>query len=883
MKRILHSRKYRIRIKKELVVILFLLTSAFGFAQTVTPTKTVTVRPGVCGIIDVEVKIEGANPVSKPLEVVLVLDVSGSMNYGTNPKPLEHAKDAAIEFINKVFLPANNLAGKNKIALVKYNNRGTLVSALTPASGQADLITAINNLAANGSTNIQEGIEIASKELTDHGTFDCITSRSIVVLSDGVANRVGNDQSCSEGESGDCIQFAINAATNAKTTTISNVVYSNQIFSIGLLNAISGSEQDNGEFTLNQIQSGGSYFTENAADLTGIYAQIFKKLSWVAQQIVGTAFDKETVNSDFTIGTVTPSKGTAIVSGQDISWNIDFLNVETITLHYELMPNATICGAKTASTSRIEYTNSACSNTALDLITPSVTVPCPIVTLAAQTNVNCFDDATGSITINDATGGEAPYNYAWKKNGISFIGSQNISQLPAGIYIVVATDANGCTSTELSITIIQPKTALTCSVIQNKPVSSNGLINGEATVTPAGGTEGYSYLWDNAETTAAAKSLSAGLHSVKVTDANGCTTNCDVTIEQPDVFSCNIVQDSPVTCYGGSNGQATITAIGGNASYTYLWDNGETSAQAVSLNAGNHAVTVTDKLGYTSTCTVIIEEPKAALSATSIIVNNVDCVVCNHGRIDISVSGGTGPYTFLWSNGSTNEDISELENGKYSVEIKDRNGCIVNYDYVISQSTTPPITIIGYACNADSTPLNLSLLLPAGTPTNGTWIDTDNTRALTGNILLPLDLMNGNYTFKYTFTDGDFTRIIMLNMSVDDDCKVLGCSNIIIHNAISPNGDGRNDEFLIENIEDSNCYKNARVEIYNRWGVLVFEKDNYNNTFNAFKGYSEGRTTIDKKDGLPTGTYFYILCYNTVDGVGKTQNIKKEGYLYLSK
>ncbi|WP_415831036.1 gliding motility-associated C-terminal domain-containing protein, partial [Flavobacterium weaverense] len=112
---------------------------------------------------------------------------------------------------------------------------------------------------------------------------------------------------------------------------------------------------------------------------------------------------------------------------------------------------------------------------------------------------------------------------------------------------------------------------------------------------------------------------------------------------------------------------------------------------------------------------------------------------------------------------------------------------------------------------------------------------------------------------------------------------VLGCGTILVHNAFSPNGDGINDVFVIDNIDNSACYPENTVEIYNRWGVLVFETKNYNNQSNNFEGISRGRTTISKSEGLPTGTYFYILNYTSVDGNGDLRTNKKDGYLYLTK
>jgi uncharacterized protein YegL len=286
MKKHLHFSNYILGIKKELFIILLFLSSALGFAQIITPTKTATPRPGSCGIIDVELTIKGEAPATKPLEVVLVIDVSGSMGDGTNPKPIARAKTAAIEFINNVFDTSsgnnNDPLGKNRVAIVKYSNTGSIVQPLTFSAGKQALIDAVNALVANGSTNIQDGIKKADDELNAHGTFDCVTSRSIVLLTDGVANRTGNDQSCTSGQSGSCIQSAITAANEAKTGPLLSTAYNNQIFTVGLFGAISGATQTDAEYTLVQIQSAGYYPTEFAADLSAIYAQIFTQLSWVA-------------------------------------------------------------------------------------------------------------------------------------------------------------------------------------------------------------------------------------------------------------------------------------------------------------------------------------------------------------------------------------------------------------------------------------------------------------------------------------------------------------------------------------------------------------------------------------------------------------------------
>uniref|UniRef100_UPI0032B44C8F DUF7507 domain-containing protein n=1 Tax=Flavobacterium aestuarii TaxID=3149227 RepID=UPI0032B44C8F len=201
----------------------------------------------------------------------------------------------------------------------------------------------------------------------------------------------------------------------------------------------------------------------------------------------------------------------------------------------------------------------------------------------------------------------------------------------------------------------------------------------------------------------------------------------------------------------------------------------------------------------------------------------------------------------------------------------------------INVTGTEAVNITGIeACNGDTSLVDLSKSLPAGTPANGRWIDTDNTNGLVGNNLNTIGILVGKYKFEYKI-EGDCPRSLFLTIDITDDCIALPCKTIIVHNAVSANEDNKNDYFQIENLENNDCYKNFKVEIYNRWGVLVFERENYNNEGNAFRGKSEGRTTINKNEGLPTGTYFYILSYESVDGLGKVIDIKKDGYLYLVK
>ena len=294
-------------------------------------------------------------------------------------------------------------------------------------------------------------------------------------------------------------------------------------------------------------------------------------------------------------------------------------------------------------------------------------------------HITCHSDVNGTLNLT-VTGGTPPYTYLWNTGDTD----EDLSGLPGGIYTVTVTDANDCT-VEQSTVITQPD-LLVCNIVQDNPCSSNGGSDGVATVTVSGGRTPYSYLWDNGETTATATSLTAGVHIVTVTDALNCQTTCEITITEPDILICSVELNNHVLCKGDSSGSATVNASDGAIPYTYLWDNGETTQTAVSLNTGLHSVTVTDAYQVVTSCTIMITEPDI-LEATAIggSVISCSCYGGSDGSIDLTVIGGTPDYTYLWSNGATTEDLSGLLAGTYSVIVTDSNGCTTEEEIIISE------------------------------------------------------------------------------------------------------------------------------------------------------------------------------------------------------
>ena len=296
-------------------------------------------------------------------------------------------------------------------------------------------------------------------------------------------------------------------------------------------------------------------------------------------------------------------------------------------------------------------------------------------------NVLCFGQATGNIDLT-VSGGTPPYLYQWS-NGVT---SEDISNLLAGNYSVQISDGNGC-SVITSVTISQPSSPLTLSETHQDAIctaSQTGAIN----LSVSGGTLNYSYLWTNGASTQDISILGEGIYGVTVWDGNGCTQNLNVTINDPTNDMILNENHTDVSCFGGANGSVNLSITDIHPTTLINWSNGSSSEDINGLAAGNYFVTVTNLIGCTSFLSVLITQPVEPLSLTS-VVSNVVCFGQSNGGINISPTGGTAPYTYLWSNGAITEDIGNLSAGNYSVVITDFNGCILNSSFTITEPNTP--------------------------------------------------------------------------------------------------------------------------------------------------------------------------------------------------
>ncbi len=297
---------------------------------------------------------------------------------------------------------------------------------------------------------------------------------------------------------------------------------------------------------------------------------------------------------------------------------------------------------------------------------------------ATGSAVLCLGDQTGTIEFS-ALGGVPPYQFEWSNTANTVSGSGfipvdgqviQLTGLPGGEYSVHISDI--AFDTTLWVTIFEP-TELTVSITNQTDATCAGDCDGAISVSVLGGTPPYQFSWSNSENSSSITNLCAGNYSLTVTDNNGCTATLDTEIEQPPVFSAVATEVQPVSCFQGSDGRATVTTSA-NA-VTYLWSNGESSANINNLSGGIYTVTATNAAGCTAVASVLVTAPTQPVSVAIAELQGIACMGDNTGELQATPSGPGSLFTFTWSNGSIQSMATGLVAGNYSVTISNEKGC----------------------------------------------------------------------------------------------------------------------------------------------------------------------------------------------------------------
>ena len=341
-------------------------------------------------------------------------------------------------------------------------------------------------------------------------------------------------------------------------------------------------------------------------------------------------------------------------------------------------------------------------------------------------NVSIYQGSDGSATVTPG-GGTTPYSYSWSTTPSQT--TQTATSLTAGTYWVTVTDANSCTVTS-SVTITQPTppsgqvTDLFFSnvgshqfavdwtrgngdgcavfVLQGitglaPPVNNTFYPANTVFGNPASeiGSTGWYCVYDGTGTTVTITGLSPSatyrVHICEyklgsITYNTGSAKNNPLNNTTNSSLGATASVISNVSCYGGSDGSVTVSVSGGNPSYTYSWSTipAQPTQTVSALTAGTYTVTVTDGVGETVTSGATVTQPDV-LTAAAGVTSNVRCFGGSDGAVNVSVSGGTGPFTYIWTGGSTGSSVSNLTAGTYYVTVTDAHSCTATSSTSVSQ------------------------------------------------------------------------------------------------------------------------------------------------------------------------------------------------------
>lgn len=527
-------------------------------------------------------------------------------------------------------------------------------------------------------------------------------------------------------------------------------------------------------------------------------------------------------------------------------------------------------------------------------------------------DISCFGFTDGGAG-SSISGGASPYAYSWSNSATT----PTITGLTAATYTLTVTDDNGCTINDnviLTNPTILTSSASVSSNFNGEDVSCNGASDGEAQSSGNGGVGPYTYLWSNGQTSSTTNGLSSGTYGLTITDNNGCETTNSVFLSEPDTLDIQtLITD--VSCNGGNDGEIDITPSGGVTPYGYQWNHGPTTEDVLLLSAGTYQVSMTDANGCVFILDELVVDPTAI--DLTLLMTDALCKSDTNGLADLSATGGTPPYTYLWNTGEITEDLTNIGAGGYAVTVTDDNGCWTvisgNINEPDSLNITPTITdalcfgysdgwidlyVVGgtspYAYNWSGGEITSGIIdLGSGIYTvtitddnSCVLIDSfsvDHPDSLWATMTSPLNFHNHHITF-YGGSDGNIDLTVnggtspysylWSNSETTEDLNGLtagtydvvitdtqGCTYTLGMELIEPydlelpTAISPNGDLKNDAyyVKGLEAYPNNKLIITNRWGNIVYEEEDYKNDW-------EGTNKNGKN--LPEGVYYVIIEIN---------------------
>ncbi|MCB9198099.1 MAG: gliding motility-associated C-terminal domain-containing protein [Flavobacteriales bacterium] len=456
-------------------------------------------------------------------------------------------------------------------------------------------------------------------------------------------------------------------------------------------------------------------------------------------------------------------------------------------------------------------------------------VPGPIIQTVVSNDITCFGNTDGFISV--ASNGANPLAFSIN-GGLTYQSSNIFNGLSSGTYIVNIQDANGCVTNTSSVTIHEPSAIAISSVANN---STCGNSDGSIDLSAVGGTGSYQYSIDGGnifQGLGSFSGLGAGNYSVVVKDINNCSSNTNVVVTDDNGPSINSVVIIDESCFGANDGSLTVTASG-TSPLTYTFNNGTPqSSNIITSITGSVDIMVEDGNGCITAANETIQTAsQLVLSSTAL---DASCGRDN-GIATVNVTGGSGNYTYTWDNSSsTNNVIFQLSEGTYQAIVTDDHGCQDSVTITIGTSTPMVVNVdvTHETCPGENDGVISTTVTGGASPYTYAWSNGESTSIVT-------NLTAGQYTVSVSDANDCVVSLIIPIETENGNC-------IEIPTAISPNSDGANDVWIISGLED---YPEAKVEIFNRWGSLLFSSNDYQNDWDGtFNG-----------ENVSAGVYYYVI------------------------
>lgn len=427
--------------------------------------------------------------------------------------------------------------------------------------------------------------------------------------------------------------------------------------------------------------------------------------------------------------------------------------------------------------------------------------PQPLLITAVVTDISCGGLQDGSIDLS-ITGGTAPYFVQWDGPNGLLSGSEDINLLDNGMYDLTVTDSQGCEAMEAFEVSENPPLEAVAVV---SPVDCAGNANGSIDLSPSGGTLPYNFAWTGPNgftaSTEDISGLQPGDYNLDIIDANDCLFEITFTLDEPEQIQ--ILADvSPITCPGAADASISSSAEGGVSPYNYSWTGpgGFTSSSANigPLGPGIYTLTVTDASGCESEAEFVLSDPTPLVLIP--VITDISCGGLSDGAIELSVLGGTPGYTFSWAgpNGfsSDQEDIGNLSQGTYQLDLTDNAGCSVSASYEVAGQdileTSPEITSISCFGDADGA---IVLNIAGGvSPYTVNWTGP-------GGFLSDQEDISGLPAGTYQYSIVDFN-----GCTLDGSAEITEPQQIqVVADVTDPSCFGLNDGSIVLNISGGNA------------------------------------------------------------------------------